>query len=46
MEKTYFTINNEGTIGVHDVSKERAEQDLEYNQKNYPDEDWQMFEDD
>ena len=43
-EKLYFTINEEGTVGVTGVSKVRAEQDLEYNRKHYPEEGWEMFE--
>lgn len=44
--KKYFTFNNKGDIGVHDASYERALQDLEYNRENYPDEDWEMAEQD
>lgn len=46
MKKKYFTFNNRGVIGVHDASYERALQDLEYNQEKYPDEEWEMAEQD
>lgn len=42
--KKYFTCNNNGDVGAHDVDYETARIDLEYNQKNYPNEEWEMFE--
>ena len=45
-EKKYFTFNNKGDTGVTDATYERAMQDLEYNRDHYPDEDWQLAEQD
>ena len=44
--KKYFAFNNKGDIGAHDVSYETALQDLEYNREKYPDEEWEMAEQD
>ena len=42
-KNTWFTCNIKGDIGVHDVTKAKAEADLEWNRKNYPNEEWEMF---
>lgn len=44
MEKKYFTCNNKGDVGCHDCSYEKARENLEYNKTNYPNEEWEMFE--
>ena len=46
MDKKWFTFNNNGEVGVQGVSEERAAQDLEYNRELYPDEEWEMAEED
>jgi len=40
---TWCTINNKGEVGCHDCDKLRAEDDLAIRQKEYPEEDWEMF---
>ena len=42
-QNTWYTINNKGDVGAHDVSRAKAEADLEWNRENYPDEEWEMF---
>ena len=44
--KKYFTCNNNGDIGVHEADYLLAQTDLEINRKKYPDEEWEMFEED
>lgn len=46
MNNKWFTFNNKGDVGVHDASEESAKQDLEYNRSQYPDEEWEMAEED
>ena len=42
----YFTYNNKGDVGVYGVSENRAKQDLEYNREKYPEEEWEMDQED
>ena len=44
--KKYFTFNNQGDIGAHDVSYETALENLQYYQEKYPEEEWEMAEQD
>lgn len=42
-KKIWFTANNNGDVGCHDCDYYTALEDLKYNQEEYPDEEWEIF---
>lgn len=42
--KKYFTLNDNGDLGCHDCDFNTAQNNLEINQKEHPEENWEMFE--